>query len=107
LALFVAACCIREDHVLAGVLSRPFMVYLGTISYGLYLLHMLCRNVVAKVASLGGVTLDGFSMFVLTFALAIVAAHLSFKHFESRFLRMKVRYERTTGTTSMRPAQSA
>jgi peptidoglycan/LPS O-acetylase OafA/YrhL len=107
LAVFVAACCIREDHVLAGVLSRPFMVYLGTISYGLYLLHMLCRNVVAKVASVSGVTLDGFSMFVLTFALAIVAAHLSFKHFESRFLRMKVRYERTTGTTSMRPAQSA
>jgi peptidoglycan/LPS O-acetylase OafA/YrhL len=107
LALFVAACCIREDHVLSGPLSRPFMVYLGAISYGLYLLHMLCRNVVAKVASLSGVTLDGVSMFVLTFALAVVAAHFSFKHFESRFLRMKVRYERATVSTAMRVAPSA
>jgi peptidoglycan/LPS O-acetylase OafA/YrhL len=96
LALLVVSCCMREDHVLAGFLQWRPLVYLGTISYGLYLLHMLCKNIVVKAASVAGVQAGAGVLFLATLALAIGAAGLSFKYFESRFLRMKGRFERST-----------
>jgi peptidoglycan/LPS O-acetylase OafA/YrhL len=96
LAGLVMSCCMREDHLLAGLLRWRPMVYLGTISYGLYLLHMLCKNVVVKAAAVAGVQLGAGAFFLATLALAIVAAGLSFKYFESRFLRIKGRFERST-----------
>jgi peptidoglycan/LPS O-acetylase OafA/YrhL len=94
LTLLVVACCMREDHVLASLLLLPMLAYLGTISYGLYLLHMLCRSVVIKLVAFIGVELGAFSYFLATLLLSIVVAGLSHRHFESRFLRMKSRFER-------------
>lgn len=95
-ALLVVSCCMREDHVLAGLLRWRPMAYLGTISYGLYLLHMLCKNVVINAAAIAGVQLGAGAFFAATLALAVVAAGLSFKYFESRFLRIKGRFARAT-----------
>ena len=94
LAMLVVACCMREDHALAALLQLPLLVYLGTISYGLYLLHMLCKNFVGKASALAGIELGGAGSFVATLLLSIVAAALSYRFFESRFLRMKGRFER-------------
>jgi peptidoglycan/LPS O-acetylase OafA/YrhL len=92
--MFVVACCMREDHALAPLLQLPFLAYLGTISYGMYLLHLLCKSVVDKALAFAGVELGAFSYFVATLLLSIVVAGLSYRHFESRFLRMKGRLER-------------
>jgi peptidoglycan/LPS O-acetylase OafA/YrhL len=94
MAMFVAACCMREDHALAPLLQLPALAYLGTISYGLYLLHMLCRNFIGKVFGFAGVELGAFTNFFATLLLSIVVAGLSYRYFESRFLRMKGRFER-------------
>ena len=94
LAMLVVACCMREDHALAPLLRLPVLAYLGTISYGLYLLHMLCKNFVGKAFALAGVELGAFSYFFATLLLSIVVAGLSYRFFESRFLRMKGRFER-------------
>jgi peptidoglycan/LPS O-acetylase OafA/YrhL len=94
LALLVVSCCMREDHMLAWLLRQPFVVYLGSISYGLYLLHMLCKNVVVKLAAVTGFPLGPGLLFLLTLMLAVVVAGLSFKYFESRFLQLKGRFER-------------
>jgi peptidoglycan/LPS O-acetylase OafA/YrhL len=94
LAMLVVACCMREDHALAPLLQLPILAYLGTISYGLYLLHMLCRSVVIKALAFTGVELGAFSYFLATLLPSIVVAGLSYRYFESRFLRMKGRFER-------------
>jgi peptidoglycan/LPS O-acetylase OafA/YrhL len=94
LAMLVVACCMREDHALAPLLQLPVLAYLGTISYGLYLLHMLCKNFVVKAFAFAGVELGAFTYFMATLLLSIVVAGLSYRHFESRFLRMKGRFER-------------
>jgi peptidoglycan/LPS O-acetylase OafA/YrhL len=94
LAMLVVACCMREDHALAPLLRLPVLAYLGTISYGLYLLHMLCKNFVGKAFAFAGVELGAFSYFLATLLLSIVVAGLSYRYFESRFLRMKGRFER-------------
>src|SRR4051812_37865131 len=41
MVLLVGACCIRASNGLKWILSNPIVRYVGTISYGLYLLHML------------------------------------------------------------------
>lgn len=85
LAGLVAACTVREDHALARLLALRPLVHVGTVSYGIYLLHMLCHNAVERgLARLGQPrpALD----FALTALLAVAVATLSHRHFERRFL---------------------
>ncbi|HET9820423.1 MAG TPA: acyltransferase, partial [Burkholderiaceae bacterium] len=56
-AATVASSVMRRDHVLAALLNWRPVAYLGTISYGVYLLHMLCKHAWMRVASLGGLEL--------------------------------------------------
>jgi peptidoglycan/LPS O-acetylase OafA/YrhL len=93
-AALVIACVVREDHVLQGVLSLKPMAYMGMISYGMYMLHMLCKNVVVKAGKFAGLGTDSFAIFPATLLLSVVAAGLSFRYYESIFLRLKKPYER-------------
>lgn len=82
-ALMVASLTIGVDWL--GSLRRP-LIYLGRISYGLYVFHVfaiLAANqapVSAPVASL------------LALALTILLASLSYRFLESPFLRLKLRF---------------
>lgn len=93
LAALTAACVLREDHALARLLRIPWLVHVGTVSFGIYLLHMLCHNAVERgLARLGQApaALD----FVLTTLLAVGLATLSHRHFERRFLSPEKRAQR-------------
>jgi peptidoglycan/LPS O-acetylase OafA/YrhL len=92
-ACLVASCVMREDHVLSPVLGSRSFVYVGSISYGLYLLHMLCKGAWVKVLEALGVEGGAATLFFGTFALALVVAGLSWRYFESYFLRLKERFE--------------
>jgi peptidoglycan/LPS O-acetylase OafA/YrhL len=91
LALFVSTCVIREDHWLAPVLQFKPLVAVGQVSYGLYLLHMLSCNVVKRA---GGAWISDqpLVLFVATAAVAFVVAWISYRYFESYFLRFKKRF---------------
>ena len=94
MAILVSSCAIQKRHTLSGLLNSRLMIYLGGISYGLYMLHMLCKNVITKLLVLCGI--QGFELLVfpLTAILAIIAATLSFRFFESPFLRIKLTFQR-------------
>ncbi|MDX2377015.1 acyltransferase [Microbacterium sp. LRZ72] len=72
------------------ILSLPPIVYLGRISYGMYLWHILVLAVVSS-------DLNPFvglpARLVLTFGVTIALAALSFELVEKRFLLLKRRYE--------------
>ncbi|MSR61238.1 MAG: acyltransferase [Planctomycetes bacterium] len=93
LTLLTAACVLREDHYLARFLCLPWVVHVGAVSFGIYLLHMLCHNAVARGLGSFGIELDVLD-FALTAALAIFVATLSYRHFESRFLSPEKRAKR-------------
>lgn len=93
-SLLVGACVIREDHGLRALLSARWLAYIGTISYGMYLLHMLCKNIAVRGLGAAGVAHDSVPVFLVTTALATAAATLSFRYYESFFLRLKERYRR-------------
>lgn len=89
MAVLVTSVCIREDTHLHPLLRwRPAM-FLGTISYGIYLMHMLAANFVRKL--LGHAS--GIDVFIVTTLVVIVMAYLSFRYFEAPILALKTRFQ--------------
>lgn len=91
--MFVGACIYREDHWLAPLLQMRGVVHIGTVSYGIYLLHMLVKNAVLRLESVASIEVPAFgTTFVLTVIGSTAAASVSYRYFESVFLRKKHKY---------------
>lgn len=65
------------------------MVYLGKISYGLYVWHLL---VILVVERWPGVTPGHWTTMLLTLPITIVLASLSYRFLEAPFLRLKSKF---------------
>ncbi|MGZ3458843.1 MAG: acyltransferase family protein [Archangium sp.] len=85
----VVATCIRPEQPLAPVLGHAWVRYVGTVSYGVYLLHMLTLNVVRRALPGQGMAVQ----LVLTLAVSVGVATLSHRYFESWFLELKGRFD--------------
>lgn len=92
------------------IVRRPALQWFGEISYGLYLIHMLAFDfidhwIVRYSPRLYSQISSHFWLIVLRFmlsmAVAVVAAFLSRKYFEEAFLKLKDRL--TTPAAAMRP----
>jgi peptidoglycan/LPS O-acetylase OafA/YrhL len=102
LTAMVVSICIRPRTVLSPALEHRWVRYVGTVSYGMYLLHMLALNVVKRAvprpvvgwleANVGEWAVVGL-FFVLGTALSVGLAGVSFRYFESRFLKLKDRFD--------------
>jgi peptidoglycan/LPS O-acetylase OafA/YrhL len=88
MALLVASVCVREDTYLHPVLTWRPAAFVGVISYGIYLMHMLAANAVRKV--LGHEF--GPDVFICTTLLVVFMAYVSFRFFESPLLALKHRF---------------
>ncbi|WP_460218623.1 acyltransferase family protein [Psychroserpens sp. MEBiC05023] len=79
-------------------ISNKFLNYLGQISYGIYMYHVIALNVVvfftlkSNIAEIFNGTITMLLIYILTFALTILMAHLSYKYFESYFLKLKTKF---------------
>ncbi len=92
-ALLVLTCVVRADHGLAFWLDGALLRHLGAVSYGVYLMHMLCANGVRL--TLGAFDVESWLLsFGVTLALAWALATLSHRTFEAWFLRHKARFSR-------------
>jgi peptidoglycan/LPS O-acetylase OafA/YrhL len=67
------------------------LIYLGKISYGLYVFHAPCREVAGWMLS--GITHGQWFRPLLEVALTLPVAALSYRYFEKPFLRLKARFE--------------
>ena len=90
----VMACTIREDNGLAKLLRLRLIVRIGVVSYGIYLMHMLCFNAVRKIAGVLGV-LNPWLLWIMGIVLVYLVAELSFHTFERFFQNLKSRYARS------------
>lgn len=89
----VASCVIREDHGLAPVLGLTPLRLVGVLSYGMYLLHMLCYNAVSRAGGRLGV-IHPLVSFVATTLVTAGVAWVSYTYFEAYFLGLKKRFSR-------------
>ncbi|MGZ3456900.1 MAG: acyltransferase family protein [Archangium sp.] len=88
LTAMVIAMCIRPHHVLAPLVDHKWLRYVGSITYGVYLMHMIALNIVRRVVP-HNVPL----YYVLTLALSVGFATLSYRYFEKPFLKLKNRFD--------------
>ncbi|WP_157717149.1 acyltransferase [Formosa sp. Hel1_31_208] len=79
-------------------INNKLLSHLGHISYGIYMFHVIALNFVVFVM-LKVQQFEIFSdditlllIYILTFALTILMAHLSYKYFETFFLKLKTKF---------------
>ena len=90
-AIIIINSCLESTSVI-NLERRPF-IYLGTISYGLYMYHMVVdyflRTVYQKFAPHSHLVIVEISYYFFLIGLTIIVASLSYKYFESYFLKLK------------------
>lgn len=80
IALLVASCVLQRG---LPVLGGRALSYVGKISYGIYLQHVLCRHVFMKVTGVE----DPWIVLLGMLALTIPIAHVSYRYFETPLIR--------------------
>jgi peptidoglycan/LPS O-acetylase OafA/YrhL len=74
------------------------LAYLGTISYGLYVFHIIVIHVVFQYCLRHDIALDtwgrGAVLVLVTFGGSVALSSLSFHYFEQPFLRLRDRLTR-------------
>jgi len=93
--LLVAAGCALILLAVLGTSVRPpgVLVYLGKISYGLYVYHTLGSFLAEKLDFVRSGLPHLIAREALAFSITIVLAAASYKFLESPFLRLKKRFE--------------
>jgi peptidoglycan/LPS O-acetylase OafA/YrhL len=91
MAFLVGSAVIREDHALMPALRLAPLVQIGTVSYGMYLLHLICRHAAHSALQKLGVT-AAWPLFPCTLAITVAVAWASYTFYESHFLKMKTRF---------------
>lgn len=79
--------CDSHTSLLSKFLNTSFLQYTGKVSYGLYVYHPLIILFMAKYIKLDSLILNFSILIAITYAVS----SLSFKYFESFFLRFKSR----------------
>ena len=90
LAALVGASVVRERSALSPLLQARPVVYVGSVSYGLYLLNSTAIGIVKRLFP----SQAGSSSFVfwLSLPLALALASLSHRYLEAPFLRLRARF---------------
>ncbi len=103
LASVVLLVAVLQTNVpLLRVAPFSWLVYLGRISYGLYVFHLFALAVVMKwlVVPVLGIPLNFEGRFIAAFTLTVILAAVSYKFLEEPFLRLKKRF---TYTPTLKP----
>ncbi|HET6252714.1 MAG TPA: acyltransferase [Puia sp.] len=79
-------------------LETPVLNFLGKISYGIYMYHMMCIGIAFAIvrALTANVVVQNVLLYILSIGLTILVSWLSFDYFESFFLRLKPKLQALT-----------
>ena len=89
LVLLVGACVVREDHSLARLLRLRPVVHVGTVSYGIYMLHLAAIWVAKRLVGAQAEVASGALVFAMAMPLSVLLATASHSSFESKFLSLR------------------
>jgi peptidoglycan/LPS O-acetylase OafA/YrhL len=98
----VGACVVREDSGLSALLRFRPMAFIGTVSYGMYLLNSLSVHFVHSLLDRIGLQ-HPVLVFPIGLGVNLGAAFLSYRYFEKPFLALKSRFSRLN-TTEGKPS---
>ncbi len=98
----VASVVIRPDHAMRTVFDGKVLTYIGKISYGIYLYHMLAINAARRFAV---ASRDPVLVTLVAVPLAVGIATVSYRYFELPLQRLKHRFEVRPLTVASPPSQ--
>jgi peptidoglycan/LPS O-acetylase OafA/YrhL len=104
--ILVGACAIREDNGLAPILKLRPIVFIGVLSYGMYLFNSLCINVTMRVLGSIGLSHPLF-VFTISTGLTTAIAYFSYRYFETPFLKLKSSFSHKPTSASLQSAAGA
>jgi peptidoglycan/LPS O-acetylase OafA/YrhL len=102
--LALMAMVLNPRGVFARTLQSPVLSYLGSISYGIYLYHVIVLVFVEKLCEARHLAPSPFAMFAAVSLLAIVVAALSFRYIEAPIIRSRRRLPGAAIAPVARPA---
>lgn len=73
-------------------LNFSFFKYLGKISYGLYMYHLICIVLTINILNRLNAESNNILIYILSIFLTIVVASISYHTLEKYFLNLKNRY---------------
>lgn len=79
------------NKAVGAFLSMPLLRYLGKVSFGIYVYHLVVSQFVRVVSESSGIT-DNWVIFILALVARCLVASASYELFEKRFLILKRRY---------------
>jgi peptidoglycan/LPS O-acetylase OafA/YrhL len=88
IAVFLCACVVREDHGLRGLLTLPLLARVGVVSYGVYLYHPFARHAAEFLLDAAALRVS-LLLFAICLPLAVGFAEISYRYYETPFLRLK------------------
>lgn len=89
--LAVATCVAKVPRTISKALQIELFKLTGKVSYGLYLYHLLAKNISLPILNKLGI-MNGYTLFFSTYAIALIISVLSFKLFEEKVLAYKERF---------------
>jgi peptidoglycan/LPS O-acetylase OafA/YrhL len=89
----VVGCNFGFQGIAGKILSAPLLIYLGQISYGLYLYHKPIPFFMNLAMIKTNMHVNGSILFVVSILLTVLISHLSYVMMEKRLLEFKVRYD--------------
>ncbi|MFM9006724.1 MAG: hypothetical protein ACKOSR_14680, partial [Flavobacteriales bacterium] len=89
----VIGCCYEFTGIAGNILNHSKLHYLGKISYGLYLYHKPIPYFIQLVLSKTNLHIHNLILLLISIALTIAVAHLSFRFLEMPFLKFKERFD--------------
>lgn len=89
--LILFAVSLNENKILQSVFENRVIVYLGKISFGLYIFHRLVIDKFIPLMKRSDPLLRS-GIVILIFVLTVAIAILSYEFFEKRFLKLKERF---------------
>lgn len=92
--VLIIGCIMRFKGVIGTIMNSTIMIYLGRISYGLYIFHKpipYFLNLISYKLNLPEI--NKYLMLTICIALTIFISHLSFKYFESHFIKVKAKFD--------------
>lgn len=88
----IVSSSIRPDHAMAWLFDCAPLQSIGRVSYGMYMWHQLCLNILKRSGHLSGI-----GLFMAGSILSYGVALISYRWYESYFLRLKSRYSPDSG----------
>ena len=86
--LLVGSVVIREDNFFRKFLSFSLIFRIGMVSYGMYLFHLLFRDITFRTMEKMGI-LSTWCLFIGTLILTYIASEISYHYYECFFLKLK------------------